>query len=170
MNPLSRFLLHKPIIEDRIIKKVKKKKAVVYGRQAMNAQLPFYLQAKTTDYDIYARKPKAFADETQKELDSVVGSNDFYTKPAIHKGTFRVMNVGSDSRKGTEDDFGIVDVTTPKRTIKVKKVRRINVETLPSIVRGKKKILQDPKSYYRHHKDEQDLERIKFKKVLINRR
>jgi len=156
--------MHKIILDD-----AKKSKDVVYGGRAMNIQLPGGLQRTTWDWDIFTKRPKAKAKKMQAILDrEISGDDDFYAKRGRHKGTHRVMHEGRDQRQRTKDDINIVDYT--RMPSKIPTVRRFGVrwETLPSIKRGKKKILKDPKSKWRHRKDKDDIERIE--PILILRR
>ena len=49
-------LLYTPVSAD-IESYVKKKRNIIYGAKAMNANLPGYMARYTTDYDIWSRKP-----------------------------------------------------------------------------------------------------------------
>ena len=140
----------------------KKQKHIVYGRQAMNVQLPGFLKAYTKDYDIYSKNPKKSANVMQARLDREVacGEDVFFMKAAQHKGTYRVMNKGPDRRKNTEDDYEVVDYTKSSQRVPYRVIDGVRYESLGSIERGKKKILKDPESSYRHEKDRGDLQRI----------
>jgi len=149
----------------------KKEKHIIYGARAMNAQLPLFMRRETQDYDVYSSKPKQTADMVQRRLDKEVagGKDDFYMKPALHKGTYKVMHEGADGKKRTRDDIGIVDYTIMPNQISTVRIEGIRYESIPSIAKRKKEILQDPESEYRHDKDRSDLERIKYSRILKGR-
>src|SRR4030067_550765 len=138
------------------------KKQIIYGRQAMNKQRPGYLHPPTEDYDVYTRRPKQTADKMQNRLDKKITHYDmFYSRPAQHPGTYRVLNVGVDMKRNTEDDIEVADYTTKPNKISTVKINGIQYESMQSIVKNKQKILQDKASAYRHEKDKYDLQRIK---------
>ena len=136
----------------------------------MNRQTPGLVNAETYDYDIYRKQPRQTADKMQRTFDNNFcgGKDCFYSKQAMHPGTYRVMHRGPDMKQGTKDDISIVDYTTPKKGIKTKRINGIFYERLSSIIQGKKKILKDPESAYRHNKDRGDLERIRMAKKIKN--
>lgn len=156
----------KLIPEDIIIPDIKRNKQIVFGRRAMNAQLPGFLNAPTTDFDIYVNTPKRVAFRMQGRLDNALatGKEDFYAKQALHPKTWRVMNVGADKRKGTKDDFSVVDYSPKPKRVCAVKIKGIKYQCLKAIVKGKKKTLRDPASAFRHAKDRSDLDRIHLAK------
>jgi len=157
---LARALMHikrEPIIKDRL----RKTKNIVYGGQAMNIQLPFFLQRHTRDYDIYSKTPKKHAKKLEKKLDIAAQGNFYYTKQAVHKGTFRVMDKGLDNIKGTRDDFNIADYTKPTRTIRTISIMGIRFASLSERRKDIRKSLRNPMFKFRHKKDNEDLWRIK---------
>jgi len=172
---LFNFITNEFKIPNIILGSARKNNQIIYGRRAMNAQLPGFLRATTYDFDIYANKPRRTAHRMQKRLDEEIGggSDIFYSKPAQHKGTHRVMHIGFDARKGTQDDFAIADYTAKKqaydRKIKIIKRGGIMYEGVSTIARRKKQILRDPKSEYRHEKDQGDLRRIEVARILQTR-
>ena len=145
-----------------VLDTAKKQKHIIYGRQAMNVQLPGFLKANTQDYDIYSKKPRQAANKMQAKLDKEVamGEDVFFMKPAQHKGTYRVMNKGPDRRKNTKDDYEVVDYTKSSQRVPYHVIDGIRYESLGSIEKGKRRILKDPESEYRHDKDRGDLQRI----------
>ena len=154
-----------------IEKEARSNRDIIYGARAMNAQLPLFMRRETQDYDVYSKKPRATADRIQRKLDKEVagGKDDFYMKPALHKGTYKVMHEGADGKKRTRDDIGIVDYTSMPNQISTVRIEGIRYESIPSIAKRKKEILQDPESEYRHEKDRSDLERIKYSRILRGR-
>lgn len=145
---------------------VRRRHSVIYGRRAMNKQLTGYLNAPTSDYDIYTRRPHINANFIEHKLDRKAGYDLFYTKPALHKGTFRVINKGPDLKQDTEDDYVIADYTQIPVGLKTVRINGIRYESLQSITKNKRKILKDPESEYRHEKDRLDLERIRANKRI----
>lgn len=164
------FSINQNKIPNIIKQEAKKHKQILYGAQAMNAQVFPLMQRETKDYDVYSRNPKAAANRTQKRLDKEVagGRDDFFVKPAQHKGTYKVMHEGKDQRKNTKDDVGIADYTTPKGKIQTVTINGVRYEKISSISKGKRKILKDPDSQYRHDKDRADLQRIQLSSFINN--
>ena len=153
-----------------ILKDVKKNKFIIYGRQAMNKQLPGFMRAYTEDYDIITpkNKYKSAANNMKDKLNCNVagGRKWFYTKPALHPGTQKLMYIGNDLKKGTQDDINIADYSAPSFKLKTVNIDGIKYQTLSSIKSGKKKILKDPESKFRHEKDRTDLKRISASKIF----
>lgn len=134
---------------------------VVYGARAMNVQLPGMLKRHTIDYDIYSKSPKAKAKRLEKVLDGQSKGDYFYTKPAMHPGTWKVMDIGFDNRKGTHDDFGVADFTKPERKIRFNVINGIRYARLSERAKDARRSLSDPEFIFRHEKDRKDLWRIK---------
>jgi hypothetical protein len=149
-----------------IIGEAKKRKHIVYGAQAMNIQLNPAFRRITPDVDLYAKNPKKSAQRTQKILDKKVagGHDDFFMRPAIHRGTFKVMHEGKDGKKNTSDDINVADYTKQNNQIKTVVINGVRYESINSISQGKQRTLRDKKSKYRHEKDKNDLERINLNK------
>ena len=161
-NIMRNFTL-RPYIEETILKQTKKEKNIIFGAQSIKAQIGSLTARPTKDFDIFAKKPKISAINTEKNLDKLWGSNYFYTKPALHPGTWKVMSIGNDNRKGTKDDEGIVDYSgIPKPRPRVVNIRGIRYRKLSSEKRAKYKALRDKESEFRHKKDREDVNRIKF--------
>ena len=150
------------IPEDVIIPDIKRNKQIVFGRRAMNAQLPGFLNAPTTDFDVYVNTPKRVAFRMQGRLDNALakGRDEFYALPALHPQTWRVMNVGSDKKKGTKDDFSVVDYSPKPKKVCAVGIKGIKYQCLKTIIEGKERTLRDPMSAFRHEKDRRDLARI----------
>jgi len=125
----------------------------LYGAQAINMQLPKYLQKHTEDYDIYADKdPKKEALELEKLLDKRYGDNYFSVKPAKHEGTFKVISNVTFST--------IADITLKDSAIPTKKVAGIKVISLDYHVWETKKRIKIEEAKYRREKDKETLQRI----------
>lgn len=160
MLKLARSIIH--IKKNSIIEKcLRRTKNIVYGGKAMNAQLPPHLQRVTEDYDIYSKTPKKHANRLERKLDRAAMSDKFYVKPAMHPGTYKVMDRGLDNRKGTKDDVGVADYTKPTRKVKHVNIRGINYAKLSERKKDALKSLRDPAFKFRHEKDRRDLYRIK---------
>lgn len=144
-----------------IEKKLRKDRDIVYGARAMNAQLPAPYQRQTRDYDIYTTTPQKKARELEKVLDVHSRGDYFYHKPAMHPGTWKVMDKGMDNRKGTYDDFGVADYTKPTRKIKSVERQGIRYAHLSERKKDAMKSLRDPMFKFRHEKERKDLYRIK---------
>ncbi len=144
-----------------IIDNLRKTKNILYGARAMNAQLPFMFYRHTKDYDIYSKKPRISALRLEKLLDESAGNDVYYTKQALHKGTYKVIDKGHDNIKGTRDDFGIVDFTKPLRKIRTITINDVRYAFLSERVKDARRSLREPEFAYRHEKDRRDLWRIK---------
>ena len=163
----SKFILKRDKINNIIRNQAKKDKSIVYGSNAMNKQIHPFTRRKSQDYDIYTKTPKRDARSMEKRLDKTLGGNYFYTKPAIHGGTWKVMNKGL-IKDNPRDDINVVDYSfgsTPS-----KRISGVRYEKLSNIIKTKKKILKDKESKYRHEKDRDDLRRIRFSKALKKRK
>jgi hypothetical protein len=152
-----------PLQENTIKNQAKREKNIIYGARSVQAQIGFIGSRPTDDWDIFSKKPKKSAMKTERVLDRLWGYDKFYTKPAMHPGTFKVMNKGFDNRKGTKDDYGVVDYTKmpkpPPRTINIlgNRYRKLSQEKS-----SKFKALRDKTQKFRHQKDREDVERIKL--------
>jgi len=161
-----RYIVNKPKIDSVVINNAQKNKQVIYGSVAMNKQLSPIVTKKSGDFDVYSKTPRKSADTSQKQMDKVVGADDFYHKMAIHSGTWKVLHEGPDGKKRTEDDVGIVDYTKIPRQIKTVSIQGTSYERLDSIAKGKRKTLRDKKSRYRHEKDKDALTRIGLSNII----
>ena len=152
---IARLHINKHKIGSIILNKAKKEKQIIYGSVATNIQLNPSLRRKAGDYDVYSNHPKKSADQTQRQLDRVVGdgNDDFYYKEAVHKGTWKVMHEGKDGEPKTRDDIAIVDYSKPSKKIDTVTINDIRYENINSILKRRREILADPKSKYRHAKD-----------------
>jgi len=141
----------------------KKNKDIIYGQRSINAQIPGMLTRQTSDYDIYTKNPKKAAMKIEKKFDNIVQSNQFYTKPALHPGTYKVMHYGQDQIQKTKDDVGVIDYTNiPKPKPGIKIVNGIRYRNLAGEAKAKRKALRDKAFSFRHKKDMQGLNSIKL--------
>ncbi len=148
-------------IKKAILRKAREKKQILYGARALQRHNPLFSR-ETKDFDIMAKKPKASADELQRELDALIGYDYFYSKPAMHEGTYKVKGKGLDLKKETIDDVEVVDYTEmpspiPKHIIK----NKLRIRSLKEEIKAKQKSVADPEFAFRHEKDIEDLKRIK---------
>ncbi len=146
----------------------RKHELTIYGAEALRKQLPGFMRRPTTDYDIYSRKPKRSATRMKNRLNKeITGYNFFFTKKAIYPGTHRVMHPGWDGKRNTRDDYAVADYSKPpKKKFEIIRIKGIRYERVSSIAKGKRKILKDPESKYRHEKDRYDLQAIKNSNLM----
>lgn len=147
-------------VRQSILNQAKKEGNIIYGAQSIKKQIGIFSR-RTEDYDIFSKKPKRSARTTEKNLDSLYGYDAFYTKPAMHPGTWKVMDKGLDEKKNTEDDFGVVDYTNmPKPKPKSRNYGGVSYRDLSLEKKAKLKSIRDPEFSFRHKKDKEDLARI----------
>jgi len=161
------FSLFRRIAKDEPVKThLRKTKNIVYGARAMNQQLPLHLRRNTDDFDIYASKPRNAARKMEKHLDKHYGGDYYFVRPAIHPGTFKVIDKGMDNKPNTKDDYPIADYTKPNRKIRFMEKDRIRYARLSERRKDIKTSLRDKESAYRHQKDKADLQGIKYKQQM----
>lgn len=153
-----------------VLSQVKKDKNIIYGGRAVNAQLqprifgyPVFGKS-TRDYDIYSGQPEKSAKKLERRLNKNYHGHYFYEKPALHHGTFKVMDVGQDLKENTRDDFNIVDFTKPSRKVQFTTIQGIRYAKLSERAKDAIRALKNPKFAFRHHKDREDLARIELHK------
>ncbi len=157
-----RIFVNKGKIERTILNHTRKNKDIIFGAQSIKKQIGFFSRA-TEDWDILTKTPKTSANKVQSKLDEVHGSNFYYSKEALHPGTWKVMSKGLDGRKGTRDDKGIIDYSkTPKPVPPFIRIEGIRYRTLGQERKAKRKSLKDIAFKFRHKKDSEDLTRIKL--------
>lgn len=146
-----------------IIKQIKKNKSTLYGAKAIKKHIG-PLARPTQDFDILTKTPRKAARQLTKTLNKQAGNSPYFSKPAMHPGTFKVKHKGMDKKKNTQDDLEVADFTKPKRKFKTTTMGGVKVVKLPEIVKDKKKALADKEFAFRHAKDKEDLSRIKLAK------
>ena len=150
--------------QDDIQKEIKKflrmNKNVVYGVRSINAQTGI-MTRPTKDWDAYSNNPKSSANKLQKQLDKVVGGDYFYSKPAMHKGTWKVKTIGDDLIKDTYDDEEIADFSKPEKRPTVVMINKLKYRHLKEEIKAKQNSLADKEMKFRHEKDGDDLRRIR---------
>lgn len=147
-------------IQKEIKQFLKENKNIVYGARSINAQTGI-LTRDTNDWDAYSSNPKKTADKLQRRLDRNVGADYFFSKPAVHKGTWKVKGKGDDLKPNTPDDEEIADFSKPEKKVGFVTVDGIRYRKLKDEIKAKKKSVSDPAFKFRHEKDQNDLNRIK---------
>ena len=160
-NNFKSFLLQGKV-DNTIKEHIKKEKGIIYGGQSIKKQIGIFGRP-TLDYDVNVKNPKKSANKLQKKLDKVYGKDQFYAKKGVYKSVHKVMDKGPDGRKGTKDDIGIVDFTPiPKPKPSVIKINGIQYRRLRAEVSAKRRALKDKTQAFRHKKDMDDMNRIRF--------
>lgn len=157
--------LNRKKIKPTILKQTKQDNNIVYGAQAMMVQSHPVVRRGTTDYDIFSNNPKKSARKLEGNLDKQFGTDQFYMKEAMHKGTYKVMDKGQ-NLKSKRDDFGIADYSKPERKPKTIKVGGVKYVHISETKKDKLKSLKDPEYAFRHQKDRNDLRIIKSNERL----
>jgi len=150
--------------QDEITKQIKKflreEGCTVYGARSINAQTGI-MTRPTKDWDAFSSNPEKNANQLQRQLDKIVKGNFFYHKPAMHKGTWKVRNVGDDLIKDTFDDQDVADFSKPEKKVKIKIINNLRYRDLKEEIKAKEHSLADKEMKFRHEKDQSDLDRIK---------
>lgn len=161
INGLKRFSLNGGARRKALLSQTKKEENLIYGGQALKARMGSTAR-DTNDFDIFSKKPMRSARKTEKTFDKIHGANDFYIKPGSYKYTKKVMWKGVDGKKGTSDDQGVVDYTKHKGKIPFIKIHGVKYSTLGHEMEKKEGIIKNKQFKYRHRKDQEDINRIKF--------
>lgn len=161
------LLYNKSKIDKTILEQTKKNKEVVYGAQSIKKQIGV-VGRNTFDYDIMSKNAKRSSIETEKKLEAFEKGNQFFVKPAKHKGTFKIKYVGSDKKQNTDDDQEIADYTQVSKYPSIKKINGINYRTLTQESKAKRMAIKDKSYAFRKEKDTDDLNRIKLKKIIFD--
>lgn len=144
-----------------VLNQAKRNKEVVFGARALTKQLRPLQARPTQDWDLLSKKPKKSARQLERTLDRRSGADIYYTKPALHPNTTKVMHKGFDMKRGTRDDFGIADYSKQPKGLKTINIKGISFATLKWMLMQKKQTLKDPEAAFRRGKDISDLGRIK---------
>jgi len=148
--------------EKQLLARARKNQDIIFGQQSIKAQTGIFSR-NTFDFDIFTKHPKKSAFQTEKDFDKIVGFDYFYTKPAQHPGTWKVVGKGVDLKKGTSDDEGFVDYSGfPKPKPKTIIINGVMYRKLSEEKKGKLSAIKDPEYKFRHEKDRADLNRIKL--------
>ena len=146
--------------EQIVLSQAKKNKSIIFGGQAIRKHIGFFGRP-TMDFDVLSMKPKRSARQLERKLDTVAQQDTYYTQPALHPGTTKVIHKGQDMRKGTRDDFGIADYSKPRKGICFKVINGIRYVCLHETIKDKRKAIADPQFAFRKEKDLEDIRRIK---------
>ena len=145
-----------------ILRNVQANNGIVYGATAAQMRMGGFARS-TTDVDAFMPNPKTNAMQTEKQLDTNYGSDQFYVKGAKHKGTWKIKDKGFDGKKGTEDDKTVADYSPyPKPLPPHSKIGGLNVVNLSHVKKTKQRTLGKKKYVYRSEKDSEDVARINF--------
>ena len=148
------------LTEQIVIAQAKQNNSIIFGGQAIKKHIGFFARP-TNDFDVLSNRPKRSARQLERKLDRIAQEDIYFTKPALHPGTTKVMNKGRDMRKGTRDDIGIVDYSKPRRGIKSKIINGVKYVLLSETIKDKRKAIADPQFTFRKEKDLEDIRRIK---------
>ena len=152
LKKVHNFYKNKHKIKKIILSRTDKHE-IIHGARAINKQVsPSYLDTPTTDFDIFSKKPKKDAKETEKALDKEFGGDYFYVKKGRHKGTWKVKS------KVNEQTYA--DYTKPNKKIPSKTINKLRYARLNYLKQHILKTLKDPKQSFRHAKDKDALNRI----------
>ncbi len=160
-----RAITEEDVIQKEIKKFLKENKNIVYGARSINAQTGI-LTRQTSDWDAYSNNPKKTADKLQRRLDKNVDGDYFFSKPAVHKGTWKVKGKGDDLIPNTKDDEEIADFSKPEKKVNFVIVNGLRYRSLKEEIKAKKKSVSDPAFKFRHEKDQTDLDRIRYNEKI----
>lgn len=157
---IAQYYLNEGNIERTIKDVVRKEKGIIYGAQSIKKQIPLFSR-RTEDYDIFVNNPKKVAYSTEKKVESLYPGDQFFVKPAMHPGTYKLKNKGADGKPNTEDDISVADFTKmPRPRPKFKVFNGVRYRSIAQEIAAKKKILRDKEFAFRHKKDREDLNRL----------
>ena len=153
-------LIDKSLEIDGVIKQlVKQRKQIIYGARSIERQAGLFSRP-TQDWDVFDKNPKKASNILQKKLDKLVGFDYFFSKPAMHKGTWKVKGKGEDGKANTEDDVDVADYSKPTEKIKYMTKDGIRYRILKTELQKKIATTKDPEFEFRHAKDKDDIRRI----------
>lgn len=160
--------------DKEILKEIKKQKAIIYGQRSIRKRTGLFSRP-TKDYDVFSNKPKQLCTTVERKLDRQAGNKDaFFTKPAVHQGTWKLMFYGNDGIQNTKDDIGLMDATKPEGNIPYDTINGVRYRKLEEERKAKQNSLNDKAFAFRHNKDKHDLQDIKTyekkkkDKLLVN--
>lgn len=114
-------------LKTTVLKQVKRTGDVIYGRQAVNAQVGFNFSRPTSDFDIYSHKPRSRAVELEKSIDNHVGADISHVEQVNYE---RDKKKGKMFRVALKNYPSLADYNPMPKDVQVKKIRGINYETL----------------------------------------
>ena len=142
-----------------ILELAKQRKQTVYGARSIEKQANLFSRP-TQDWDVFDKNPKKTSNILQKRLDKLVGFDAFFSKPAMHKGTWKVKGKGVDGKANTQDDVEIADYTKPTEKFKFIVRDGVRYRVLKEELKKKVSASKDPTQEFRHAKDKDDIKRI----------
>ena len=148
-----------------ILNQVKRDKNTIYGAQAIKKHIGL-LARPTVDYDSNTPRPRASANKLKNTLNRKAPGSPYFSKPAMHPGTYKVKNVGRDKKPNTKDDLEVADFSRMTQKRKTQVINGIRYTQLSESEKDKRASLRDKQFVFRHEKDRGDLERIKTHKRL----
>jgi len=145
-----------------VLSNVRRNNGIVFGATA--SQLHMGANARPTkDVDAFVPYPRRVAQQTERQLDKNWGSDQFFVKPAKHKGTWKIKDKGFDGIRGTDDDQTVADFSPiPKPKPRTTRIQGLQVVNLSHVKQTKSKSLKDKRFKFRHAKDQEDIDRINF--------
>jgi len=155
------FERNKNLVNRFVLQRLAKTKRVVHGARAQNAQLPRFLERKSTrDWDVFAKNPKQASNEMEKILDKRFRGDFFRVKKGKTK-KLKVHKVVSNT-----DNESVVDFSIPDRKVPKISKRGISYATLKDQFERAKKSIKNPKAKFRRKKDLDLIRRVKeFEKL-----
>ncbi len=149
-----KYYRNKDLAKQIIIQDASEDGHIIYGAQAINAQVPQHLKKHTEDFDIFVKDSKKEATQIEKKLDKAYGGDMFRVEEARHPKTHKV--------KSNITNRTVVDYTSKGRKPNFKKILGAKYATLSSIKRTIGNTLRNETQAFRHDKDREALQRIKL--------
>lgn len=147
----------------KIIKNnIRRKKHIVHGGKALNAQLPSKLDKYTEDWDVFTNTPRKTAKRVERKLDKSYKGDYFRVEEAQHKGTYKL--------KSNVTNRTAADYTRPEKKVPYITKGGIRYASLSYFKKHIKGTLRDPDAAYRHIKDQEVLQRIQLAEKQKRRR
>lgn len=143
------FDRNKPII-NRVVRSflAKNKVGIVHGTRATNAQLPRFLNRKTRDWDVFAKRPRLRALQLERALDKKFGGDFFRVKKGTGSPGIKVFKI-----KDNINNEGFVDFATPNRFVPSIAKRGVEFATLEDQRKIALANIRDPSKRFRRPKD-----------------
>ena len=145
------------VVQEVVENTAKKRKWIVHGARAVNAQLPPELHRHTEDWDFFAKKPKKASQHLEKRLETTL-NKDVFQQATIQLGGSKqtVYRVVSKETGEEVADF----MKTPNHENLYTIISGIRYETLAHAKMMYQKILSNPVLMKRWGKTKRDLDRI----------
>ena len=149
------------IEKEKALGEIRRHHGIIYGAQSVNRNVSGFIRRPTQDYDILIRNPGVHARHLERSLDHRFGGDLYKVKPAIHKGTFKVVTKDKAERC-------IADFSSPTQFPELSVTERDGIKntTLKFEKGRRKKILADKEMAFRHGKARNDLEMIRYQEQM----